>query len=245
MLLRYKKSKKFQQKGDCKMIAHRGLSGIKRENTVAAFDLAGEHSYFGIETDVHVTSDNKYVIIHDSFTSRVSATSYLVEKTPLDTLRKVKLYAKSKEGGEKETRIPTLEEYVLSLKEHGKVGVLEMKNHFEEQEVWDMCAEIESLGYMDHIIFISFYLENLVALRKKYPLQPAQYLTLHYNKNVLKTLIEHKLDIDINFRALRPKAVREMHENGIKVNCWTVDRRPVARWLVKMGVDYITTNILE
>ena len=108
-----------------------------------------------------------------------------------------------------------------------------------------MCAEIESLGYMDHIIFISFYLENLLALRKKYPLQPAQYLTLHYNKNVLKTLIEHKLDIDINFRALRPKAVREMHENGIKVNCWTVDRRPVARWLVKMGVDYITTNILE
>ena len=104
MLLRYKKSKKFHQKGDCKMIAHRGLSGIKRENTVAAFDLAGEHSYFGIETDVHVTSDNKYVIIHDSLTSRVSATSYLVEKTPLDTLRKVKLYAKSKEGGEKETR---------------------------------------------------------------------------------------------------------------------------------------------
>lgn len=29
-----------------------------------------------------------------------------------------------------------------------------------------MCAEIERLGYMDHIIFISFYLENLVALRK-------------------------------------------------------------------------------
>ncbi len=242
---RYKKTKVLKHKGNCLMIAHRGLSGIKRENTVAAFDLAGEHSYYGIETDIHVTSDQKYVIIHDSSTARVSASPYIVELTSFDTLRKVKLYAKSKEGGEKETRIPTLEEYINSLKEHGKIGILEMKNHFEEQEVWDMVAEIERLGYLDHIIFISFFLENLVALRKKYPDQPAQYLTVHYNKRVLNNLIKYKLDIDADFKVLTRKNIREMHENGIKVNCWTVDWRPVAKVLINMGVDYITTNILE
>lgn len=39
-----------------KMIAHRGLSGIEKENTNAAFVAAGNRSYFGIETDVHKTS---------------------------------------------------------------------------------------------------------------------------------------------------------------------------------------------
>ena len=42
-------------KGSIKMIAHRGLSGIERENTAAAFVAAGNHSYFGIETDVHLS----------------------------------------------------------------------------------------------------------------------------------------------------------------------------------------------
>lgn len=40
-----------------KMIAHRGLSGIEKENTNAAFIAAGNRSYFGIETDVHKTVD--------------------------------------------------------------------------------------------------------------------------------------------------------------------------------------------
>lgn len=52
-------------KNNVKLIAHRGVSGIERENTAAAFVAAGNRSYYGIETDVHVTKDGKFVIIHD------------------------------------------------------------------------------------------------------------------------------------------------------------------------------------
>ena len=55
-----------------KMIAHRGVSKLERENTCAAFIAAGNRSYFGIETDVHVTADGQYVIIHDDTTTRVA-----------------------------------------------------------------------------------------------------------------------------------------------------------------------------
>ena len=34
-----------------KIIAHRGLSGIECENTIAAYIAAGNRNYFGIETD--------------------------------------------------------------------------------------------------------------------------------------------------------------------------------------------------
>ena len=55
-------------KNNVKLIAHRGVSGIERENTAAAFVAAGNRSYYGIETDVHVTKDGKFVIIHDDDT---------------------------------------------------------------------------------------------------------------------------------------------------------------------------------
>ncbi len=70
------------------MIAHRGVSGLERENTCAAFVAAGNRSgYFGIETDVHCTADGKYIIIHDDNTLRVTGQDMVVENTDMQTLR--------------------------------------------------------------------------------------------------------------------------------------------------------------
>ena len=38
------------EKGNVGVVAHRGLSGIERENTASAFVAAGNRSYYGIET---------------------------------------------------------------------------------------------------------------------------------------------------------------------------------------------------
>ena len=47
--------------GKTMMVAHRGVSGLERENTVAAFLAAGNRSYYGIETDFHRTADGKFI----------------------------------------------------------------------------------------------------------------------------------------------------------------------------------------
>ena len=42
-----------------KMVAHRGLSGIEKENTCSAFVAAcNRATYFAVETDVHRTPDS-------------------------------------------------------------------------------------------------------------------------------------------------------------------------------------------
>ena len=56
------------EKGSTRMVAHRGVSGLEKENTMAAFVAAGNRSYWGVETDVHRTSDGKMVVIHDGDT---------------------------------------------------------------------------------------------------------------------------------------------------------------------------------
>ncbi len=41
------------------MVAHRGLCGLEPENSIPAFVAAGNRSYYGVESDVHVTADGK------------------------------------------------------------------------------------------------------------------------------------------------------------------------------------------
>lgn len=229
------------------MIAHRGLSGLERENTCAAFIAAGNRSYFGIETDVHQALDGKYAIIHDSSTARVAGEELVVEETTLDELRQLQLLDLQTGMPRADLRIPTLEEYISTCKKYEKVAVLELKNRMPKEAILEIAGIVSSLGYMEHTIFISFRLENLIDLREAYPDQPAQYLLSKIEDvdAVLATLMAHHLDLDVKYTAVTPDFVALMHENGIKVNVWTVDTLEDADRLTQIGVDFITTNILE
>ena len=72
-------------------IAHRGASCLETENTLAAFIAAGNRTYFGIETDVHITKDGKFILIHDDTTGRVAESDLVVEETDFSTLRTLPL----------------------------------------------------------------------------------------------------------------------------------------------------------
>ena len=175
---------KFDKK-ETKIIAHRGLSGIEKENTNAAFVAAGNRSYYGIETDVHKTLDGKYVVFHDDTTGRVAIDDMEVEKTTFDCLRNLLLTDIDGKKGRTDIRIPTLQEYISICKKYEKVAVLELKNAFTEDEVYEIVDIIKDLGYLPNVVFISFCLENLIFLRKKYPVQPAQFLTDSYDDGLI------------------------------------------------------------
>jgi glycerophosphoryl diester phosphodiesterase len=54
------------------VFAHRGLSALAPENTLAAFRLAREMDMPGVELDVHLTKDGKLVVFHDHYTGRLA-----------------------------------------------------------------------------------------------------------------------------------------------------------------------------
>ncbi len=122
-------------KKQCRLVAHRGLSGMEKENSCAAFVLAGSRSYYGIETDVHVTCDGKYLISHDSNLSRVSGVDIEIEKSPFDVLQSVSLF--DTDGVSRRTDLvpPALSDYVSICKKYGKVSVLELKGLIEEKHI--------------------------------------------------------------------------------------------------------------
>lgn len=53
------------------------------------------------------------------------------------------------------------------------------------------------------------------------------------------------LDIDMHITSATKDVIDLMHEKGIGINVWTCDSQDKAEELVELGVDYITSNILE
>ena len=233
------------EKNGVRLIAHRGLSGIERENTNAAFVAAGNRSYYGIETDVHRTADGEFVIVHDNDLKRVAGEDLAVETSSLSQLQSVVLLDKDGGKSRADLRVSTLQNYISICKCYGKHAVLELKSSFTQEELEQMIAQIRGLDYLEQVTFISFHLENLVLLRKQLPEQSAQYLFKEMSEELVELLTTHKLDADVYYRALTKEWVERLHENGCKVNCWTVDEKERAEELIAMGVDFITSNILE
>ena len=113
-------------KANTKVVAHRGLSGLEPENTVAAFVAAGNRSYYGAECDVHVTKDGKFVVIHDETTKRVASKNVDVEKSKL-----------KKKIQQCEARIEELEGIIASLEE-------ELSSVTDTSKILELTAKYEA-----------------------------------------------------------------------------------------------------
>ena len=228
------------------MVAHRGVSGLETENTAAAFVAAGNRSYWGVECDIHRTSDGAYIVLHDKDTARVAGDALTVAEHTLAELRSIRLFDTH---GSTEKRddllIPTLQEYVSICKKYGKQCVIELKDDFTEEQIAEICHIIEALDYLHGVTFISFCYQNLVYLRGFYPTQSAQFLKSHWQDDMIARMKAYSLDLDFNQKNITPEIIAECHANGIRVNVWTVDDPDRAAELISWGVDYITTNILE
>ena len=235
-------------KGNIKMIAHRGLSGIETENTALSFVAAGNRSYFGIETDVHATSDGKLVIIHDDSTARISNENLNVEKTPLNVLQNIKLKDREDGAERNDIRLIELDDYIKICKRYGKVSVLEIKNPFEKARFIDVVDTINKRDYMKNVIFISFYIENLLTLRTLTPKDTKfQFLCGELPDETINLLIANNIGVDIHYPTLlsHPEYMKKFKEGGLSVNAWTCDNIGDAEKLKALGVDFITSNILE
>ncbi|MBQ8350706.1 MAG: hypothetical protein IJY20_01515 [Clostridia bacterium] len=235
------------EKKQVKMVAHRGLSGIERENTCPAFVAAANRSYYGIETDVHVTRDGQFVIIHDETTKRVSCESADINVESCDFSAVSELLLPDRDGSRvwRDIRVPLLAEYISICKKYDKRCVLEVKNTFPLPDLTRMVEDIRALDYLDGVIFISFSRENCINLRKLLPKAEIQFLCGEVSEETIAMLCEHRLDLDIHYPALTRELVERLHGLGILINCWTCDKQEDGEALVAMGVDMITSNILE
>ncbi len=242
----YMNTIKFNTENKLKMVAHRGVSGLERENTCPAFVCAGVKSYYGIETDVHVTKDGRFIIHHDDTVKRLTGKELLIRETDFDILRSLRMLDTDNKTPRADLFLPTLEEYFAICRKYKKTAVLELKDELmSEEAVVGVAKAADECCMLQSTVFISFSKQNLLYLRKHFHNAVVQFLSSSISDDTVKFILENNFDADILHSVITKDFIDVMHKNGRVVNAWTVNTLEDATRLVDIGIDMITTNILE
>jgi glycerophosphoryl diester phosphodiesterase len=224
-------------------IAHRGASYLAPENTVASAKLAWELGADAVEIDVHLSADNRVMVIHDSDTKKTSMgeSNYVISETKSDVLRKLDVgsFKDDKYIGEK---IPFVEE-ILETVPKDKTLVIEIK--CGEEVLPALVKAIDQSGKADQLVFISFGWETIQQTKKTFPLNKCYYLRMNPVglKTKMKEAAEFGLDgVNLYHKIINKNVMKLSDELSLEVLTWTVDDPETVKRLNKLGVYKITTN---
>ena len=224
-------------------IAHRGASYLAPENTVASAKLAWELGADAVECDIHLSMDNRIMVIHDSDTKRTckSKKNIKVVESPSTLLRDLDagIWKDPQFKGEK---IPFLSEIVETAPE-GKMLVVEIKCGIEV--VPPLIRFMEKSKKTEQIVFICFDWEIIVELKKTFPANKCYWLSGSKNglSKKIKEAAGNDLDgVNLHYSVIDEEIVKVAKENNLEVLAWTVDKPAEAKRLTEIGVTKITTN---
>jgi len=224
-------------------IAHRGDSFVAPENTVASAKSAWQAGADAVEIDIHLSKDNRVMVIHDHDTKRTCSGKKNLEiaKTPSVLLRD--LDAGIWKGKEfKGEKIPYLSEIIETIPE-GKTLVVEIKCSAEV--IPQLVRGMEKTPKRSQIVFICFDWETIVETKKTFPDNKCYWLSSSKNglTKKIKEAAEVGLDgVNLQSKIIDTETMAAAIENKIEVLAWTVDDPAEAKRISALGVTKITTN---
>ena len=237
------------------IVGHRGSQwGV--ENTRAAFINGVDAGAWGLECDIRVTADGTFVISHDDSYKRLGGPESKIATMTTESVLSTRLT--HKRYGITYAGTPcTLAEFLDICKERNVVPVVEVKvcsnihsnTKAENEPVFDgipaLINLIDQKGLSDRVVIISFMPGVVDFIHRHYADITVQVLAGDKDGPIedwVDWCIEHKMDLDVIHTIVTKEAVDRMHESGLKVNVWTVDKVEDFERVKEMGVDYITTN---
>ena len=218
------------------VIAHRGFWKTEgsAQNSITALEKAAEAQLYGSEFDVLMTSDGTIVVNHDNTIEGMA-----IPETPFKKLKKLKI-----KNGEK---LPTLKSYLKKGKKLDIQLILEAKplptKEMEDQAIATIVKMVKKMGLEKQVEYISFSLNMCEQLAKLTPESEIAYLNGDIAPVELKKKGINGIDYHLNVILKKhPEWVKEAHQQGMKVNVWTVNKETDMKKLIDMKVDYITTD---
>ena len=227
------------------LIAHRGLSAIAPENTLPAFEKAGEAKFYGAECDVHITSDSTWVIMHDSNTRKMCGVRKTIARTSFTELEKLNITNGANIENYYTVKIPTLQSYLDICYEYSLVPVIEIKcSDTSKRTMKNLYSAVSSTEAGKSAIYISFYkksLENIRAIDS----EAVCWLLVNELKNEDIDYCKQQgfgIDFNANNDKLTDETVKYAVNSGVTVSCWTVDSKETLTRMHTLGVNIFTTN---
>ena len=231
------------------VIAHRGDSAHRPENTLASFASALELGASLVEFDVQLTADSHVVVLHDPEVDRTTSGKGDVREMPLADVRQLSAGYPERFGDEwAGERIPTLAEALALLHGRARVMIEIKKESVTDDEDGGLeaqvVAEVRRQGLADQVAFLSFDHRALVRCAKLGPeilrghlfgRTPLQEMVPAAREAECGVVMPHKSRIDDELAAL-------VHGAGLKLATWVVDEPVELVRLARYGLYGVGSN---
>ena len=228
---------------DVKLTAHRGFSGIAPENTLVAFEKAGEYGFYATECDVHLTKDGVWVIYHDDNIFRLTNGYKNIEEATYAELQEYVIDNGVNVDNYPNQKIPTLEEYLIICKDMKIIPQIEIKNGSKEklQEILDLLEKYE---LKENAIIISFKGEMIKKVRELDEKIELWYLVEEITEENMNECKDNNYKLAFNHKKNDEEIIKTAISKGLTLCAWTVDDLETLKSLYNLGVKYITTNAI-
>lgn len=240
-----------------RFIAHRGLRSEAPENTLKAFELAGEAGFWGCETDIRLTEDGRFVLLHDKSFLRLCGTDVLPGDLTAEEISRLTIVngagLEEYSGDTSATSIAFLEDYLAICLQYNMVPVMDIKLDSED-DAWEGYTQIQMLYDTVKSVLgeheAVFIATDLTMLRQmRLVLDNAgdtavslQLVIRDQDEISIEEYQSWGISPDIKYASLNENTIAYFKENNLAVNVWTVDAPDKIAFLLRQGVEYITTN---
>ena len=231
------------------VIAHRGDSAHRPENTLASFASALEVGADIVELDVQLSLDGHVVVLHDGTVDRTTDGHGKVGELTLAELRRLSagypVRFGDTYGGE---RIPTLAEVLALLKGRARV-LIEIKKESvgdtaEASVEAHTIEEVRKAGMGGDVVFLSFEREALLRCHQLAPEILRGHLFYKATpEQMLAGAREVGSDLVMPHKgSLTVELTRRAREAGLKVATWVVDDPAELRALARFDLYAVGSN---
>jgi glycerophosphoryl diester phosphodiesterase len=231
------------------VIAHRGDSAHRPENTLASFAAALELGVSAVELDVQLTRDGQVVVIHDAALERTTTGRGDVRQLTLAEVRAVSAGYPERFGSEwAGERVPTLAEALALLRERARVLIeikVESVSDDEDGGVEALAVdEVRRAGMVDKVALISFDQRAILRLRQLAPeisrgrlfgRTSADEILADARATASEVVLPHKSQLNDGL-------VARVHAAGLKLATWVVDEPEELRELVRFKLYGVGSN---
>jgi len=224
--------------------AHRGDRAHFPENTLPALGAVLESDFDFVETDIQLTADGVPVLFLDETVERTTnGTGLLADYTlaELKTLDAGSWYSRDFVY----LQVPTLDEFLAIFANSKKKAMLELKGIWTPDQVRVVTELVYAHGVQNRVIFQAFDYETLESLATAAPVfprvlikryLPADPVALANRYGVIAILTSYASLED------RPDAVTQMHEAGLGLVLYTLNKKSTWSDALAFGVDGIITD---
>ena len=231
------------------VIAHRGDSAHRPENTLASFAAALELGAELVEFDIQLTRDGHVVVIHDPVLDRTTSGRGPVREHTLGEIRALSAGYPDRFGSDfAGERVPTLAEVLHLLRGRAR-ALVEIKHESVSEADEDgiealAIAEVRKAAVSDGVAFLSFSRRALERCRKRAPEIPRGHNFFRSSVDeVLEGARAAGTDLVMPEKGMLSLALRDrVSAAGLRLATWVVDEPEELRALAPYELFGVGSN---